>query len=136
MTQANRCQAAFAALCDTPREGDGIDPRYETRGRHRKPRQRKDYQLCKEAQRILALVLAGETAHPLLRELQIVSVEPEGDGRQLCVTVAHGEPSVCGDAEILAALAGAQGYLRSVLACSIHRKRVPVLRFQYLRKGG
>lgn len=132
MTHSNRSQAALAALCDVPREGDGIDPRYETRGQQPKPRQRKDYQLCKEAQRILALILAGETADPLLRDLLVVAVEPEQGGRQLRVTVAHGagtEP--CSEAEVLGALSAAQGLLRSELARSIHRKRVPVLLFCY-----
>lgn len=132
MTQSKRSQAAFAALCDEPREGDGIDPRYEARGQPCKPHQRKDYQLCKEAQRILALVLAGETAHPLLRDLQVAAVEPEQGGRQLRVTVAHGagaEP--CSEADVLHALSAAQGRLRSELARSIHRKHVPVLLFRY-----
>jgi ribosome-binding factor A len=131
MNPSIRWQTTAAALCAEPGPDDGIDPRREARGRKCKPSQRKDLQLCKEAERILSLVLAGDTADPLLRELRVLKVEPEGGGRQLCATVAHANPCDASEAEILAALAHSQGRLRAELARSIHRKRVPLLKFRY-----
>ena len=100
----------------------------------------KTLQLCKEASRIVTLVLAGETQHPLLRDLHVLSVVPEQEGQSLYVTVAHyGNDLQVSVDEILAALKQMQGLLRCALAQAVNRKNSPTLRFRYaivVGKGG
>ncbi|MGZ8160035.1 MAG: hypothetical protein ACXWT4_14655 [Methylobacter sp.] len=131
--------SSAADLCVEFGEEDGIDPRYlvkesRSKGSH------KTLQLCKEASRIITLVLAGETRHPLLCDLHVLSVTPEHEGQSLCVTVAHyGCYLQVSDDEILAALKRVQGLLRCSLAHALNRKHTPVLRFRYagvVGKGG
>ncbi len=131
--------ASAADLCVEFGEEDGIDPRYLVK-ESRSKTSHKTLQLCKEARRIVTLVLAGETQHPLLRDLHVLSVVPEQEGQSLCVTVAHygNDLQVLGD-EILAALKRVQGLLRCALAQAVNRKHTPVLRFRYadvVGKGG
>jgi ribosome-binding factor A len=131
--------ATAASLCVEFGEEDGIDPRYLVK-ESRSKTSHKTLQLCKEASRIVTLVLAGETQHPLLRDLHVISVVPEQEGQSLCVTVAHygNDLQVSGD-EILAALKRAQGLLRCALAQAVNRKHTPVLSFRYIDvigKGG
>ena len=128
-----------ASLCVEFGEEDGIDPRYLVKEQRSKT-SHKTLQLCKEARRIVTLVLAGETQHPLLRDLHVLSVVPEQEGQSLCVNVAHygNDLQVSGD-EIRAALKRVQGLLRCALAQAMNRKHTPVLRFRYagvVGKGG
>ncbi len=128
-----------ASLCVEFGEEDGIDPRYLVK-EPRSKTSHKTLQLCKEANRIVTLVLVGETQHPLLRDLHVLSVVPEQEGQSLYVTVAHSgdDLQVSGD-EILATLKRVQGLLRCALAQAVNRKHTPVLRFRYadvVGKGG
>ena len=127
------------SLCVEFGEEDGIDPRYLVKDPRSKT-SHKTLQLCKEASRIVILVLAGETQNPLLRDLHVLSVVPEQEGQSLCVNVAHygNDLQVSGD-EIRAALKRVQGLLRCALAQAMNRKHTPVLRFRYagvVGKGG
>lgn len=128
-----------ASLCVEFGEEDGIDPRYLVK-EPRSKTSHKTLQLCKEASRIVTLVLAGETQHPLLRDLYVLSVLPEQEGQSLYVTVAHsGDDLQVSSDEILAALKQVQGLLRCALAQAVNRKHTPVLRFRYagvVGKGG
>ena len=73
--------------------------------------------------------------NPLLQDLEVLSVLPEGQGQQLCVSIGHNNnDSVVDAGEVISALNGIQGLLRTALAHSINRKRVPLLRFQYWGK--
>ena len=131
--------ANAATLCVEFGEEDGIDPRYLVK-EPRSKTSHKTLQLCKEASRIVILVLAGETQNPLLRDLHVLSVVPEQEGQSLCVNVAHygNDLQVSGD-EIRAALKRVQGLLRCALAQAMNRKHTPVLRFRYagvVGKGG
>lgn len=122
-----------SVLCAESGPEDGVDPRVLARARQEaKPRRRKDRQLCKEAFRELSLILAGETADPLLRGLDVVAIEAEDAGRQLCVTLGHAQSVAATEADVLAALAGVRGHWRTLLAHSLGRKRVPALRYRYL----
>ncbi|SMF96720.1 Ribosome-binding factor A [Methylomagnum ishizawai] len=122
-----------STLCAESGPEDGVDPRVLARARQTaKPRQRQDRQLGKEAFRELSLILAGETADPLLRGLGVVAVEVEDAGRQLCVTLGHTQPVIATEADILAALERARGHWRTLLAHSLGRKRVPTLRYRYI----
>jgi len=131
--------ANAASLCVEFGEEDGIDPRYFVKESRSKV-SHKTLQLCKEASRIVTLVLAGETQHPLLRDLHVLSVVPEQEGQSLYVTVAHyGNDLQVSVDEILAALKQMQGLLRCALAQAVNRKNSPTLRFRYaivVGKGG
>jgi ribosome-binding factor A len=130
--------ANAADLCVEFGEEDGIDPRYLVKEPHSKT-SHKTLQLCKEASRIVTLVLAGETQHRLLRDLHVLSVVPEQEGQSLYVTVAHRDDLQVSSDEILAALKQVQGLLRCALAQAVNRKHIPVLRFRYagvVGKGG
>lgn len=126
-------------LCAEFGAEDGIDPRYLSTKEARKA-SRKSLQLSKEAARIIALVLTGETKQSLLRGLQVLSVEPEADGQQLRVTVGLcGEDLHVSETEVQTRLKQVQGLLRSALAHALHRKHTPTLNFHYvgvLGKGG
>jgi ribosome-binding factor A len=120
-------------LCAEFGEEDGIEPRYLTAKQASKKVSRKNLQLCKEAARIIALVLTGEAKLPLLRDLQVLSVEPEADGQQLCVSVGlYANDVQVSEAQVLESLHQVQGLLRSALAHALHRKHTPTLNFRYV----
>ena len=136
-----KIQACFkkqaVLLCAETGDGDGVDPKWFARQNGRKKTSTKDRQLSKEALRELSLILVGETQNPVLRDLVVLSVEPEASGQGLTVTVGHvGEIAAYDEADVQEALARAQGHLRSLLARSLHRKRVPLLRFHYAGRYG
>jgi ribosome-binding factor A len=109
---------------------DGIDPRFEERsGRSRKGK-RKLLQLCKEAERTLSAVLAGECGDDLLRDLAILSVVPFPHAGRLLVTVDLPTPGVSAE-KIKVHLARATGMLRAAVAAAVRRRRVPELVFQF-----
>ena len=120
-------------LCAEIGPGDGVDPRLLARGRERKPAHHKALQLSKEAKRVLSLFLAGEVADPLLQFLQVIDVSPESDGQFLRVTVApSGAKPELSEKAVVDALVKIQGGLRSAIAHSVKRKRVPALKFRYV----
>ncbi len=122
-------------LCAKFGAEDGIDPRYLVTKEARKT-SRKNLQLCKEATRIISLVLTGETKQPLLRDLQVLSVEPQTGGQQLTVTIRlYAANRQISDAQVLESLAQVQGLLRSALAQALHRKHTPALNFYYVGVG-
>lgn len=128
------------SLCAELSEEDGLDPRYTIAKTARKKTTRHNLQLCKQASRLISLVLIGETGQPLLRDLQVLSVQPEGDGQQLCVSVGlYEDDTKVSEAQVLEALKSVQGLLRSALAHALHRKHTPALSFHYVSvpgKGG
>lgn len=128
----HRWAKTAASLCAEISDEDGVEPRFLMAKKPRKKSSAKELQLGKEAARILSLVLAGETDNPLLRDLVVLSAWPEGNGQHLCVTVGHYATAPFEEAQVLEALSRAQGLLRTVLAQSINRKRVPVLSFRYM----
>jgi ribosome-binding factor A len=122
-----RWQKNAAVCCAEFGAEDGVDPRYQTA-----KQARKELQLCKEATRIISLVLSGETRQPLLRDLQVISVQPDHVG-QLSVTVGHYAADIqVSDTDVLEALKRVQGLLRTALAHALHRKHTPTLSFCYV----
>lgn len=130
MNNQHRWEKNAACCCAEFGAEDGIDPRYITK-QARKKSSRKELQLCKEATRIVSLVLTGETGQPLLRELLVLSVQPEHDGQSLSVTVGHYAADISAT-EVLDALKNVQGLLRTALAHALHRKHTPALSFHYV----
>ena len=122
-----------ASLCAEVRPEDGVDPRMLLRQSKKKKTHRKTYQICKQAEKTLTLVLAGESAETILRELIVCAVEPNPDSKHLLVIVSANSTAVPLDEnEVLKALQRAGGRLRSVLATTINRKRTPQISFQFI----
>ena len=118
------------SLCGELGPGDGIDPRLATRGESGRPgsgdpRARR---LCHQVARTLNAVLAAETGDETLRDLMVVSVAPAPSVGHLLVTVRSAGGAEPG--QILTRLAAATGRLRSELAASISRRRVPTFAFR------
>lgn len=111
--------------CDDYREGDGVDPRFESQG-HRKVDNRKARQLCAQVADSLNLALS-EMADEYLRDLYVDRVIPAPDSSQLLATLIL--PEQLGASEVLASLQRASGKLRTEIAASIHRKRVPQIKY-------
>jgi ribosome-binding factor A len=107
---------------------DGTDPRDWLKGLHGpKSGDRKARQLCGQVAESLALILACE-ADDTLRSLDVASVEPAPDTKQLLVTVRPLPSSTPPDpSAILNALSVASGRLRSEVASAITRRRAPLL---------
>jgi ribosome-binding factor A len=117
--------------CDQPGPGDGRDPRFDARAEPHRPVRRKALQLCREAERTLGAVLAGESGDDLLRELVVVSVVPAPSTGRLLVTVALPPPAPPHTPdEVLARLGRMAGRLRSELAAAVRRRKAPELAFQ------
>ena len=121
-------------LCGDIGPGDGIDPRLVARATGRKPRNYKGRQLGKEARHSLSMIFAGELGDPVFQDLEIVDVSPTDDGQFLIVSLALvGNCMETSESEILEKCRAVNGYLRSAIAWSVKRKRVPMLKFELLR---
>ncbi len=121
-------------LCDDLAPEDGVDPRILARPLDTKTKSHKGQQLCKEAKHTLSLVLAGELSDPTLQNLEVVDVTTNEDGQFLYVLVSHIDTGIAPDEnQILNKLHAIQGYLRSAIAQSVKRKRVPALKFKLVR---
>ena len=117
-------------LCAEVGPDDGIDPRYVRREPAPNRAGRKTLQLCKQVERALSLALAAEFDDPVLRELQVLRVEPAPDSSRLLVTVclnATAEPVAPN--HVVAHLARAAGKLRCEIAAAICRKKTTELAF-------
>jgi ribosome-binding factor A len=111
------------------RSGDGSDPRYDRRG-GRPAGKRKTLQLCREAERTLSAVLAGECDDDVLRDLVVLSVVPAPNAGRLLVTIGHPASSAATVEEVLRRLLGVSGQLRSELAAAVSRRKTPELAFR------
>ena len=133
MTSKKQWLKDATALCAEIRPEDGIDPGKVVHKSIHSNKHRKTYQVCKQAERTLNLVLAGESVEVLLRELSICAVEPNPDSSRLLVIVEPISTVVSLDKhDVLQALQRAEGRLRSAIATTINRKRVPQLTFHFI----
>ncbi len=85
-------------------------------------------QLCREVHRVLAQILPGGVADPVLDSLSVEDVVPAPDGSRLAVRVHIGvgaDPAL-----VLERLGRLKGYLRSEIAAAVQRKRTPDLAFE------
>jgi ribosome-binding factor A len=96
---------------------------------------RKTLQLCEQVRRTLSQALQGECDDDLLRELDVESVEPMGNGAQLLVRVSVPGGLDVAPWEVVARLNGRAARLRALVARSICRKRVPGLSFIAVPRG-
>jgi ribosome-binding factor A len=120
--------------CDDVREGDGKDPRFDTDNAPSKSvANRKARQLCAQVATAIGLAL-GESHNDSLRDLYVESVIPAPDSTQLLVTLVQHQDfnrytTYASADEILVAVHGASGWIRTEVANAISRKRVPQLKF-------
>ncbi|HEY8746729.1 MAG TPA: hypothetical protein VIM11_02065 [Tepidisphaeraceae bacterium] len=106
---------------DAGGDGSGLDSKH----------QRKDQQLCRQAQRALMYAIPGDLGDSLLQELTVESVLPAPNASRLLVRLTS--PRGPGDApEILERLSRVEKYLRAQVAAAITRKRAPELTFHLL----
>lgn len=133
MEKSKQWLSAAKQLCNELGPEDGIDPRYLARQKQGKSRNHKGKQLCKEAKRTLALVLAGEVSDPLLQNLAVDDVVTNDQGEFLWITLkATGNATATKINEIEMRLQSLQGFLRAAVAQSVRRKRVPALKFRVM----
>lgn len=111
--------------CDDLLPGDGVDPRYDEQ-EHKKVPNRKALQLCSQIFDALNLILSA-CSDPLLQQLYVGSVVPAPDSTQLLITLVA--PKDMDKDKVFGSVQGACGMIRSEVARSICRKRVPQLRF-------
>jgi ribosome-binding factor A len=133
MKRSKRWLVKARQLCDELDRDDGIDPRILARKHISKSRDHKSAQLSKEAKRTLSLALAGELSDARLQDLEVIDVTTGLDDQFLVVTVTPTNSASNLDSnQLLKRLKKIQGYLRSTIAQSVKRKRVPALKFEVL----
>ena len=124
-------------LCAEVSPEDGTDPREWLKGLHGpKARDPKVRRLCGQVADVLSLVLAAEPDE-VLNGIDIASVEPAPDSKQLLVTVRplFNDNGIADPGPILDALARASPRLRSEVASAITRRRAPMLIYRVLIEG-
>lgn len=120
-------------LCAEPRPEDGIPPHVLARrtrstgsvkaGRHRLE------QLCKQVRVALGEALVCDCGDPAIQKLEVVSVKPVTGSTVLQATLKSPDADLVAIEHAHRQLECASGLLRAAIASSIHRKRVPQLRF-------
>jgi ribosome-binding factor A len=121
--------------CAEAGPGDGLDPRYDRPDEPRKVANRKALQLCRQVADTLALVLTGDSADGMLRDLVVEAVAPAPNSSRLLVTVSPSVGAAGADLDaIRRCLERARGRLRGEIAVAIHRRRVPDLTFRVVNR--
>ncbi len=83
----------------------------------------------------MSIVLSGGLHDPMLQNLEVVAVKSNEEGQFLFVSIRQiNVDQVVNKDQVINKLHAIQGYLRSAIAKSIERKRVPALKF-YLLQG-
>lgn len=124
-------QKELESLCGQPGPDDGIDPRDFFRPTRPRRIDRKDWQLCRQVLETLNFVLSGESGDDILRSLNVIRVVPAPDSHRLLVSVSPFAPDATfSPTETLTRLQQSIGRLRSEIARSISRRKVPELVFQ------
>ena len=121
-------------FCQQLGEEDGIDPRLVSRrsldSRHR-DQNRKTQQLCQQVWHVLDAVLTGEARDADLQGLSVISVVPAPHAGRLLVSVQSWAVDALSRWSVIdEKLRRATPWLRSELAASISRRRIPELVFQ------
>lgn len=112
---------------------DGQDPKLYFRKGRRRAANRKTLQLCRQVAEALQLLLGGELADEVLRDLEVLTVTPAPDSSQLLVCVGPATGARLPDAAIVASrLNSAAGRIRAEIASVVTRRRAPRLLLQYV----
>jgi ribosome-binding factor A len=113
---------------------DGADPRefFKKEGFTERTG-RKSHQLCAQVADTLSQIFGGECGDEVLQSLTVLDVSPAPDASQLLVQVGPLMPDLnLVEADVIAALGRAAGWLRTEVAAAITRKRTPRLVFRYV----
>lgn len=104
---------------------DGMDPKEFFRKSGFRGPGRKVMQLCGQVQHALYFILGAEVGDESLALLEVISVDPAPDSTRLLITVKRPESMTLDEATTKLQEAGKA--IRSEVAASIHRKKVPEL---------
>lgn len=113
---------------------DGADPRefFKKEGFAERTG-RKSHQLCAQVADTLSQIFGGECGDEVLQSLAVLDVAPAPDASQLLVQVGPLTPDLnLVEADVIAALSRAAGWLRTEVAAAITRKRTPRLVFRFV----
>jgi len=124
--------AQIRQLCADWDEEDGVRPE---KRREYKKKDFKPLKLCRQAEKALAFEWDKLTDSHITEGMAIERVTPEDNGSKLVLHVAYDARQYESDQIVLAVLKERRGYLRSIIAGMIHRKRVPEIAFE-VRPGG
>ncbi|MBM3969431.1 MAG: ribosome-binding factor A [Planctomycetes bacterium] len=134
--RTNSRNSNWKQFCQQLGEGDGVDPRLAARqssGSRRREDDRKTQQFCQQVAHVLEAVLTGEARDADLQDLNVASVVPAPHAGRLLVTVqSWAEDALSRWSVIDEKLRRAAPWLRSELAASISRRRIPELVFQFV----
>ncbi len=98
---------------------------------------RKALQLCRQVERTLGLVLAGELNDDRVRDLLVLSVVPAPHSNHLLATLQAAE--VLSHEELFRldqALAEHKGQIRSAIAADINRRKTPEITMRVINPAG
>lgn len=119
-------------LAASLREGDGVDPRLEHRKSQQSRRKNKPNHAALRLASQIARCIRGSLGIGLLVNFDVVGVEP-AKGNHFLVTLGPvADDFNYDESVILDAVNDLRGQLRSEIAGSIHRKKVPSLTFRVL----
>ena len=112
---------------------DMVSADFFSKGTPNRRDSRKAKQLCRQVAETLDLVLSGDCRDELIQSLHVMSVEPAPNSSRLLVVVTSDLPAEQYDWQrIMDRLREQAGRLRSEVAASINRKKVPLLAFHLL----
>lgn len=120
-------KAQVRELCADWDEEDGVRPE---RKRERQKRGFKPLQLCRQAEKALAFEWDDLVNRQITAGMNIEQVTPEENGGKLVLHVVYDPLRYASNQIVLTELKEKHGYLRSIIAGMIHRKRVPELSFE------
>ncbi|MCP3674139.1 MAG: ribosome-binding factor A [Gammaproteobacteria bacterium] len=133
MNQSKSWLIKAKKLCGEIGPEDGVDPRIIARTMERKSGNRKSQQLAKEARHVITMVFAGELCDPVFEDIEIVDVTVSEDGQFFVVSLTQADTDYEYDEQaILEKCMVVQGYLRSAIAQTVKRKRVPSMKFEWV----
>lgn len=119
------------SLCSDYHSDDGPPARRRKETRDKESELRKTLQLCSQVKRALHCVIPCPGL-PFQEGLLVEDVAPDPDASRLRVTVSVPAEAIHSVDAMARSLADTVGFLRSEVAASIHRKRVPMLRFELI----
>ncbi|MCP4235583.1 MAG: ribosome-binding factor A [Aestuariibacter sp.] len=133
MNQSKNWQRNVNQLCGEIGPDDGIDPRTIARAMDRKSSSRKGKQLGKEAKQTVSMIFSGELSDPVFQDIEVIDVSASEDGQFLCVSLTQADTDVeLDELLVLEKCQAVQGFLRSAIAETVKRKRVPTIRFDWI----
>ena len=131
MKKSNHWHIQAKQLCNELTPEDGVDPRQQRKNERINPDSVREKQLSKRAKQVISTVIECDLNDPLFDALYVADVSSNSDGRYLWVTIESNRPiTLSKENLILQRFDQIQGYLRSAVARSVNRKRVPGLKFR------